>query len=77
MDVTPKGLKLVLQERGVDVRGKNLDELRRIMSSHSDFQDEKPEIYHFLHRKGHGCLFIPKFHCEINPIAEECWSQAK
>ncbi len=30
----------------------------------------------FLHRKGHGCLFLPKFHCEINPI-EKCWSQAK
>jgi transposase len=73
---SPKGLKLVLQERGVNVRGKKLEELRRIMSMYSDFHYEKPEIYHYLQRKGHGCLFLPKFHCEINPI-EKCWSQAK
>jgi len=25
---------------------------------------------------GHICIFLPKFHCELNPI-ERCWAQAK
>ena len=33
-------------------------------------------MVNFLHEHGHACLFIPKFHCEVNPI-ERCWAQAK
>ena len=25
---------------------------------------------------GHMCLYLPKFHCELNPI-ERCWCHAK
>ncbi len=31
---------------------------------------------HFLEDKGHTAYFLPKFHCELNPI-ERVWGQAK
>ena len=31
---------------------------------------------HFLNNKGYACVFLPKFHCELNPI-ERVWAQAK
>ena len=30
----------------------------------------------FLTNRGHTVMFIPKFHCELNPI-ERVWGQAK
>ena len=39
-------------------------------------ENEKNELEYFLHECGHACLFIPKFHCELNPT-ERCWAQAK
>lgn len=75
-DDRPKGLRVILQERGINTTGMKLEDMRKVLSQHSDFQDEQPEIFHFLRQKGHGCMFLQKFHCEINPI-EKCWSQAK
>ncbi len=53
-----------------------LEDMRKMISAHPDFRDEQPDIAHFLTRKGHGCIFVFKFHCELNPI-EKCWTQAK
>ena len=75
-DGTQKGLIAVLQERGVNVREMKIDEMKATLSSFSDFKTEKTVIEHYLHGCGHGCLFLPKFHCELNPI-ERCWGQAK
>ena len=75
-DGTPKGLRAVLIERGVNVTKMKFDEMRELISTHPDFRDEQPEIVKFLRRSGFGCIFLPKFHCEINPI-EKCWAQAK
>ena len=61
----PKGLIQVLKERGKYRPGMKL---RQEISSHPDFKNEKS--------KGHSCIFLPKFHCELNPI-ERCWGQAK
>ena len=71
-----KGLIQVLKERGKYRNGMKLDEMRAELASHQDFKEEKTRIEHFLNRRGHCCLFLPKFHCEINPI-ERCWAQAK
>ena len=75
-DGTPKGAKRVLEERGINTRGMKLDDMREELSRHADFKDEKTLLEHFLHNKGHACLFLPKFHCKLNPI-ERCWGQAK
>lgn len=29
-----------------------------------------------VEEQGHVCLYLPKFHCELNPI-ERCWCHAK
>ena len=72
----PKGLIQVLTERGKYHKGMKLEEMRAEIASHTDFKEEKTKIEHFLNDFGHICMFLPKFHCELNPI-ERCWAQAK
>ena len=75
-DGRPKGAALVLQERGYDTTRMKLEEMRRILAEHDDFKNEKCRVDTFLSSCGHRCVFIPKFHCELNPIV--CvWSQSK
>ena len=72
----PKGLIQVLKERGRYHPGMKLQEMRDELASHQDFKEEKTRIEHYLNSKGFVCIFLPKFHCELNPI--ECvWAQAK
>lgn len=72
----PRGLIDVLKQRGCYVRKMKVDQMREVLAKHPDFMNEKNKLEYLLHSHGHACLFIPKFHCEINPI-ERCWSQAK
>ena len=71
-----KGLKMVLEERGVSTVGKTADWMRQTLAEHSDFKDEKSMIEHMLMDKGHVPCFLPKFHPELNPI-ERVWAQLK
>jgi hypothetical protein len=48
----------------------------RALSLQDDFANEKPMLQHYLEGRGHVCLFLPKFHCELNPI-EMLWGYAK
>ncbi|QRV98629.1 DDE family endonuclease [Ceratobasidium sp. AG-Ba] len=48
----------------------------RCLSLQQDFLDEKPRIQHIIEDAGHICMFLPKFHCELNPI-EMYWGYAK
>jgi hypothetical protein len=41
-----------------------------------DFATEKLMIQHYIESCGHVCMFLPKFHCELNPI-ELLWGYAK
>ena len=50
--------------------------MRRVLSLQPDFQCEKPLLQLLIEKAGHKCLFLPKFHCELNPI-EMVWGQAK
>ena len=72
----PKGAALVLEERGYDTKGLKLEEMRAILAEHDDFKNEKCRVDTFLSNRGHTCVLIPKFHCELNPI-ERVWSQSK
>ena len=76
-DGTPKGMKMVLQERGVDVKGMNAEKMRERLNTYSDFSTQKNILQELVERKGHIlCMFFPKYHCELNPI-ERNWCHAK
>ena len=75
-DGTPKGMKLVLQEREIDVTGMNAAKMREVLAKHPDFASQKSIVEELIESKGHICLFFPKFHCELNPT-ERCWCHAK
>lgn len=72
----PRGMIDVLKQRGCYHPKMKVEDMRKELSTHSDFVNEKNKLERFLHSCGHACLFIPKFHCEMNPI-ERCWAQAK
>jgi hypothetical protein len=63
----------------VEINEKDKDEwccLHRVLSLQDDFKNEKPMIWHYLTKRGHCCVFYPKFHCELNAI-EMLWGYAK
>ncbi len=75
-DGVPKGMKQVLSERGINTERMLADDMRIVLAHHEDFRKEKSLVEHFLTARGHQVFFIPKFHCELNPI-ERVWGQAK
>ena len=75
-DGRPKGMKLVLQERGINTKGMKAADMRAALESHEDFKYEKTALENLLREKGQRLLFIPKFRCELNPI-ERVWGEAK
>ena len=75
-DGTPKGLRLVLEERGVNTRGMNAERMKDILGSHPDFKKQPCILQEYIEQRGHLCWFYPKFHCELNPI-ERVWCRAK
>ena len=50
--------------------------MQQLLSLQDDFKNEKPLLQLIIEGAGHTCLFLPKFHCELNPI-ELVWGQAK
>lgn len=50
--------------------------MTRVLSLQPDFLAEKPLLQLLIEQAGHKCIFLPKFHCELNPI-EMVWGQAK
>ncbi|KNF00507.1 hypothetical protein PSTG_06201 [Puccinia striiformis f. sp. tritici PST-78] len=48
----------------------------QIMANQSDFLAERPLLQTIIKEAGHVCLFLPKFHCELNPI-ELLWAYIK
>ena len=48
----------------------------RVLSQQEDFCSEKPLIQTVIEGAGHICLFLPRFHCELNPI-EMLWGYGK
>jgi len=48
----------------------------RVLALQGDFQSERPLIQTVIENAGHVCLFLPRFHCELNAI-EMLWGYAK
>jgi hypothetical protein len=48
----------------------------RVLSLQEDFLTEKPLIQSAIKKAGHVCLFLLRFHCELNPI-EMLWGYGK
>ena len=71
-----KGLKSLLEERGVNTAKLKKDEMIKIVEEMRDFKFQKTKVEEMILSKGHRVMFIPKFHCELNPI-ERVWCHAK
>jgi len=76
----PKGLQQVLEERGFNIRklrakcspvcpweNENCC-MARLLSKQDDFTNQLSMLETLIKEAGHECLFLPKFHCELNPI---------
>ena len=50
--------------------------MRKVLSLQADFQAEIPRLQQIIQDAGHKCYFLPKFHCELNPI-EMYWGWVK
>src|SRR5712671_4675762 len=48
----------------------------QVLSLQDDFRTEKPQLQSIIEEAGHICLFLPRFHCELNAI-EMLWGFAK
>ena len=68
--------RVVLEERGINTASLSAPDMRVILANHEDFRNEKTLVEHYFLSRGHRVFFIPKFHCELNPI-ERVWGQSK
>ena len=70
-DGRPKGLKLILEERGICTEG-----MKRqcMLSQEADFKSEACQVIMYLRKKGDQAMLYPKCHCELN-IIERVWGQ--
>ena len=69
----PKGMRVILQERGVNTSRMVGDQMGEILAEMDDFKNGKSLIEHYLTERGHIPVFLPKFHPELNPI-ERVWA---
>ncbi|CAF2041902.1 unnamed protein product [Rotaria magnacalcarata] len=71
-----KGLLVIARELGIQVpSGVKLNELKVILSNHKAFQNNS-KLENLAKRYNIEIKFIPKFHCELNPI-EGMWCHQK
>ena len=73
-------LYLVLEERGFNVSKFKVNCspvcpfesenccLARLLSQQEDFTNQPSMLETLIKGAGHECIFLPKFHCELNPI---------
>jgi hypothetical protein len=48
----------------------------RMIAAEPDFVEQRSQIEELIRKRGHSCLFYPKYHCELNYI-EMYWGWAK
>ncbi|KIO12001.1 hypothetical protein M404DRAFT_125666 [Pisolithus tinctorius Marx 270] len=88
VDGKPRGLQSVLEERGFDVHGLRAKCapvcpfestgccMAWLLSQQDDFCNQISMLEQLIKDSGHECIFLPKFHCELNPI-EMYWGWCK
>ena len=42
--------------------------MAQLLSQQDDFVHQESMLELFIKAQGHLCLFLPKFHCKLNPI---------
>jgi len=79
-----KGLQQTLEECGFKVQGmqvkcspvcpfeNNNCCMACLLSKQDDFQFQESLLEQKIKAKGHLCIFLPKFHCKLNPIEMVC-----
>ena len=82
----PKGMKQVLTECGLwqdNLRARCKSHCisddccaKQVLNHQPDFQEQKSLIEEVVESAGHLCIFLPKFHCELNFI-EYFWGATK
>lgn len=88
----PKGMKQILVERDLWYDGLvghcqlcklKIEDItrtdccmRKILSLERDFKSQKSQLQEEIEKRGHICIFYPKYHCELNYI-EMYWGAAK
>ena len=63
-----KGLKSLLEDRRIDTTGMRREEMIKVVSEMRDFKYQKTRVEELILSRDHRVMFIPKFHCELNPI---------
>lgn len=53
----PKGMRKILEERGIDTIGMKAKDMRLILKSHTDFSSQKTILEDYIERRGHVCIF--------------------
>ncbi len=59
-DGTPKVMKAILEERGVNTKGMKAQDLRDKLKTYTDFQNQKTLLEEYVESRGHLCMFYPK-----------------
>src|SRR5713226_7785450 len=79
-----KGLQQTLEECGFNVHGMRMKCspvcpfennnccMARVLSKQDDFCLQESLLEQKIKSRGHLCVFLPKFHCELNPIEMAC-----
>jgi hypothetical protein len=83
-----KGLQQTLKEHGFDIHGMHVKcspvcpfknngcYMAHILSKQDNFCLQILLLKQKITSRGHLCIFLPKFHCELNPIEMACISSS-
>jgi hypothetical protein len=47
--------------------------MAHLLSKQDDFRLQESLLEQKIKARGHLCVFLPKFHCELNPIEMVCF----
>ena len=64
------------QAKGINTTGMKAKEIRDILKGFDDFKASKTILEEYFAMRGHLCLYIPKYHCELSLI-ERVWCFTK